>query len=84
VNLKVYGNRTILKPIENQDTKVGLIIIPNASQTKWNDTAIVVDSSYYTKGIKVLMNPYNQYNEIDIDKEKYFIVNTNDILGVIE
>ena len=85
MKFKAYGERTVLKPIKNEETKTSSgIILAITTQTTYNDIAEVVDSNLYEKGVKVLMNAYHKYNEINIDGNIFFIVNTFDILGRIK
>jgi co-chaperonin GroES (HSP10) len=78
------GKRTIVKPIENKEVRsTGGIILSIAVQEKYSDVAVVESSSKYAPGTMVLIPPYD-FSQVAADGKTYFIVNTDDVMGVIQ
>src|SRR6267378_968291 len=94
VNVKPLGDRVLVQPIEEQETKKGGIIIPDTAKEKPQEGKVValgtgkvneegkkVDFTV-KKGDKVLISKYGG-TEIKIDGETFLIMREDDILGII-
>jgi chaperonin GroES len=94
-NLKPLGDRVLVQPLEEKETKKGGIIIPDTAKEKPQEGKIValgtgkVDDNgkkiafEVKKGDKVLISKYGG-TEVKLDDETYLIIKEEDILGVIE
>ena len=84
MNLIPIGKRTIIKPFENEEKKTASNIIISVSvQEKYSDTGSVISSDKYEAGQIVFFAPYS-YSQIAVDDKKYFVMFTEDVLGVIQ
>jgi chaperonin GroES len=96
LNVKPLGDRVIVEAAaENGKTKKGAIIIPDTAKEKPMESLVVALGTGKTdeegkkvpfevkKGDRVLVNKYGG-TEIKIDGKEYKILNTDDILAVIE
>jgi chaperonin GroES len=94
VNVRPLGDRVLVQPMEEQETKKGGIIIPDTAKEKpqegkvvalgtgkVNDEGKKVDFTV-KKGDKVLISKYGG-TEIKIDGEQFLIMREDDILGII-
>ena len=94
INMKPLGDRVLVQPIEEKETKKGGIIIPDTAKEKpqegkvvalgtgkFDDNGKKVDFTV-KKGDKVLISKYGG-TEIKIDGESYQIMREDDILGII-
>ena len=94
VNVRPLGDRVLVQPMEEQETKKGGIIIPDTAKEKpqegkvvalgtgkVNDEGKKVDFTG-KKGDKVLISKYGG-TEIKIDGDTYLIMREDDILGII-
>src|SRR6202023_1902994 len=94
VNVKPLGDRVLVQPMEEQETKKGGLIIPDHAKEKPQEDNVValgtgkvneegkkVDFTV-KKGDKVLISKYGG-PEIKIDGESYLIMREDDILGII-
>ena len=94
INMKPLGDRVLVQPIEETETKKGGIIIPDTAKEKpqegkvialgtgkFDDNGKKVDFTV-KKGDKVLISKYGG-TEIKIDGESYQIMREDDILGII-
>jgi chaperonin GroES len=94
VNVKPLGDRVLVQPIEEQETKKGGIIIPDTAKEKPQEGKVValgtgkvneegkkVDFTV-KKGDKVLISKYGG-TEIKIDGDTFLIMREDDILGII-
>lgn len=78
------NKRTIVTPIENKETKtLGGIILATSVQETFSDVAIVESSDKYAPGTMVLIPPYD-YSKVQSDGKTFFIVSTDDVMGVIK
>ena len=94
INVRPLGDRVLVQPIEEQETKKGGIIIPDTAQEKPQEGNVValgtgkVDDNgkkvefTVKKGDKVLISKYGG-TEIKVDGESYLIMREDDILGII-
>ncbi len=98
MKVRPIDERVLLKPIEEEERKVGGIIIPDTATKERpqigkiiavGDDVVNKDldrkplSSLVKVGDKVLFAKYGG-TEVKIDDEEYLLVNRSDILGVIE
>jgi chaperonin GroES len=94
VNVKPLGDRVLVQPIEETETKKGGIIIPDTAKEKPQEGKVValgtgklddngkrVDFTV-KKGDKVLISKYGG-TEIKIGDDSYLIMREDDILGII-
>ena len=94
INVRPLGDRVLVQPLEEQETKKGGIIIPDTAKEKPQEGNIValgtgklddngknVDFTV-KKGDKVLISKYGG-TEIKVDGESYLIMREDDILGII-
>src|SRR5437868_13599413 len=95
VNVKPLGDRVLVQPIEEQETKKGGIIIPDTAKEKPQEGKVValgtgkvneegkkVDITV-KKGDKVLILKYGD-TEIKMDSKTLLITREYDILGIID
>jgi chaperonin GroES len=94
VNVKPLGDRVLVQPIEEQETKKGGIIIPDTAKEKPQEGKVVALGTgklneegkkvefTVKKGDKVLISKYGG-TEIKIDNETYLIMREDDILCII-
>jgi chaperonin GroES len=94
ISMKPLGDRVIVKPVEELETRKGGIIIPDSAKEKPQEGVIVAIGTgkkdengkaipfEIKKGDKVLYSKYGG-TEISLDGEKYLIMREDDILGVI-
>ncbi len=82
-------DRVLVKPLEEQEEKVGSIIVPDTAKEKplfgvveeiGNDEEI---QKLFKKGDKIAYTKYGG-QEIKINGEDYLVVSRGDILGKIE
>ena len=95
VNVRPLGDRVLVQPMEEQETKKGGIIIPDTAKEKPQEGKVValgtgkIDDNgkkvdfTVKKGDKVLISKYGG-TEIKIDGDQFLIMREDDILGVIE
>ena len=94
VNVKPLGDRVLVQPIEEQETKKGGIIIPDTAKEKPQEGKVVALGTgkvneegkkvefTVKKGDKVLISKYGG-TEIKIDGDTFLIMREDDILGII-
>jgi chaperonin GroES len=94
INVKPLGDRVLVQPIEEQETKKGGIIIPDTAKEKPQEGKVValgtgkIDDKgkkvefTVKEGNKVLISKYGG-TEIKVDGESYLIMREDDILGII-
>ena len=94
INVRPLGDRVLVQPIEEQETKKGGIIIPDTAKEKPQEGKVValgtgkIDDNgkkveFTVKaGNKVLISKYGG-TEIKVDGESYLIMREDDILGII-
>ena len=94
-NLKPLGDRVLVEPVEEKEVKKGGIIIPDTAKEKPQEGVIVALGTGKTnddgkkvpfevkKGDRVLVSKYGG-TEIKFNGKEYKIMNSDDILAVIE
>src|SRR3954466_330824 len=94
INVRPLGDRVLVQPIEEKETKKGGIIIPDTAKEKPQEGSVVAlgtgkeddkgKQGEFTvkKGDKVLISKYGG-TEIKVDGESYLIMREDDILGII-
>ena len=94
VNVRPLGDRVLVQPLEEEETKKGGIIIPDTAKEKPQEGKVVALGTGKTddngkkveftvkKGDKVLISKYGG-TEIKVDGESYLIMREDDILGII-
>ena len=95
VNLKPLGDRVLVEPVEEKEVKKGGIIIPDTAKEKPTEGTVVALGTGKTddngkkvpfevkKGDRVLISKYGG-TEIKLDGKEYKILNSDDILAVVE
>ena len=95
INLKPLGDRVLVEPAEEKEIKKGGIIIPDTAKEKPQEGIIVALGTGKTddngkkipfevkKGDRVLVSKYGG-TEIKLDGKEYKILNSDDILAVID
>jgi chaperonin GroES len=94
MNIKPLADRVVVKPLEQEEAKVGSIYIPETAKEKPQEGEIIAagpgkisDSGELVKmqvkvGEKVLYGKYSG-TEVTIDGEDYLIMRESDILAII-
>jgi chaperonin GroES len=95
LNVKPIGDRILVEPCEEKETKKGGIIIPDTAKEKPQEGIIVALGTgkvnddgkkipfEVKKGDRVLVSKYGG-TEIKIDGTEYKILSSDDILAVLE
>jgi len=95
MNIKPLGDRVLVEPIEERETKKGGIIIPDSAKEKPQEGKVIAVGTgkrdddgkliafNVKKGDRVLMPKYGG-TEVKMDDKNYQIVREDDILAVIE
>ena len=95
INVKPLGDRLLVEPAEEKETKKGGIIIPDSAKEKPQEAIIVALGTGKTddngkkvafevkKGDRVLVSKYGG-TEIKIDGKEYKILSSDDILAILE
>src|SRR6185436_17442756 len=95
LNIKPLGDRLLVEPVEEKETKKGGIIIPDTAKEKPTEGIVVALGTGKTddngkkvafevkKGDRVLVSKYGG-TEIKLDGKEYKILNSDDILAVID
>ena len=93
--IKPIGDRVLVQPLEEQETKKGGIIIPDSAKEKPQEGKVIAVGTGKTdesgkkipfevkKGDKVLISKYGG-TEVKIDGKTNLIMREDDILGIIE
>ena len=94
-NLKPLGDRVLVEPVEEKEVKKGGIIIPDTAKEKPTEGVIVALGTGKTddngkkvpfevkKGDRVLISKYGG-TEVKLNGKEYKILNSDDILAVVE
>ena len=94
-HIKPLGDRVLVQPIEEQETKKGGIIIPDTAKEKPQEGKIIALGTgklddkgkkvafEVKKGDRVLIPKYGG-QEVKIENETYLLIKEEDILGIIE
>jgi chaperonin GroES len=95
INVKPLGDRLLVEPAEEKETKKGGIIIPDSAKEKPQEGIIVALGTGKTddkgnkvpfevkKGDRVLVSKYGG-TEIKIDGKEYKILSSDDLLAILE
>jgi chaperonin GroES len=95
LNVKPLGDRILVEAVEEKEVKKGGIIIPESAKEKPMESVVVALGTGKTddngkkipfevkKGDRVLVSKYGG-TEIKLDGKEYKILNSDDILAVIE
>ncbi len=95
INVKPLGDRILVKAVEEKEVKKGGIIIPDSAKEKPMESVVVALGTGKTddNGKKVpfevkvkdrvLVTKYGG-TEIKLDGEEYKILNSDDVLAIIE
>ena len=95
INVKPLGDRVLVEPAEEKEVKKGGIIIPDTAKEKPTEGVVVALGTGKTddngkklpfevkKGDRVLVSKYGG-TEIKLDGKEYKILNSDDILAVID
>jgi chaperonin GroES len=85
MNFKPLGKRVLVKRLEEESVTSSGIIIPDNAKEKPSRGEVVAVSSEVTElaaGNNVVFGKYSG-NEISLDGEKYLVIDTDDIFGII-
>jgi len=95
LNIKPLGDRLLVEPAEEKETKKGGIIIPDTAKEKPQEGIVIALGTGKTnddgkkipfevkKGDRVLVSKYGG-TEIKLDGKEFKIMSSDDILAVIE
>ena len=95
VNLKPLGDRVLVEPVEEKEVKKGGIIIPDTAKEKPTEGLSIALGTGKTddngkkvpfevkKGDRVLISKYGG-TEVKLNGKEYKILNSDDILAVVE
>ena len=95
INVRHLGDRVLVEPAEEKEVKKGGIIIPDSAKEKPTEGLVVALGTGKTddngkklpfevkKGDRVLVSKYGG-TEIKLDGKEYKILNSDDILAVID
>lgn len=95
LNIKPLGDRLLVEPLEEKETKKGGIIIPDTAKEKPQEGVVVALGTGKTddngkkvafevkKGDRVLVSKYGG-TEIKIDGKEYKIFSSDDLLAIID
>jgi chaperonin GroES len=94
VNLKPLGDRILVEPAEEKETKKGGIIIPDSAKEKPMESIVVALGTGKTddngkkvpfevkKGDRVLVSKYGD-TEIKLDGKEYKIFGSDDLVAIL-
>jgi len=95
INLRPLGDRVLVEPVEEKEVKKGGIIIPDTAKEKPTEGIIRALGTGKTDddgkkipfevkvGDRVLVSKYGG-TEVKLDDKEYKILNSDDILAIIE
>src|SRR3989338_392061 len=95
IKLQPLGDRVLVKPVEQKESKRGVIIIPETAKEKPQEGQVVATGKGKVTeegkvlpmdvkaGDKILYGKYSG-NEIKLDDVEYLIMHQDDILGVLK
>ena len=95
INVKPLGDRVLVEPVEEKEVKKGGIIIPDSAKEKPTEALIVALGTGKTdengkkvpfevkKGERDLISKYGG-TEIKLNDKEYKILNSDDLLAVLE
>jgi len=86
INIKPLGERVLVKPLEEEQKTIGGIILPEKSKEKSIKGEVLavgkLQDIELKVGDKILYSKYAG-TEIEVENEKYLIIEKNDILAKI-
>jgi len=94
LNIKPLGDRILVEPVEEKETKKGGIIIPDTAKEKPQEGVVIALGTGKTddngkkvpfevkKGDRVLVSKYGG-TEIKLDNKEYKIMSSDDLLAII-
>ena len=85
MNFQPLGNRVLVKRVEEANTTASGIIIPDSATEKPSTGEVVAVSkevSVLENGNKVIFGKYSG-NEVTIGVDKFLVLDTDDIFGII-
>jgi len=95
VKIQPLGDRVLVKPVEQKETKRGGIIIPDTAKEKPQEGLVVATGKGKTTedgkilamdvkaGDKILYGKYSG-SEIKLEDQEFLIMHQDDILGIIK
>lgn len=89
MKIKPIDDRVLLQAIENEEKKVGNIIIPDTAKEKPQIGKVIAVGNdedlkkIVKEGDKVIYAKYGG-TEIELEGTKYLIVQKSDLLGIVE
>ncbi|HOW66235.1 MAG TPA: co-chaperone GroES [Candidatus Paceibacterota bacterium] len=95
INLKPLGDRVLVEPVEEKETKKGGIIIPDTAKEKPTEAIVIALGTgklddqgkkipfEVKKGDRVLTSKYGG-TEVKLEGKEYKLLNSDDILAIIE
>ena len=95
VKLTPLGDRVLIKPLEQKETRKGGIIIPDTAKEKPQEGEVIAAGPgktteegkilpmYVKKGDRILYGKYSG-TEIKMDEVDYLIVHQDDVLGILK
>jgi len=95
ISIKPLGDRVLVQPLEEKETKKGGIIIPDTAKEKPQEGKVIALGTgklddkgkkvafEVKKGDRVLIPKYGG-TEVKIDEDTYLIMKEEDILGIVE
>jgi len=95
IKLKPLGDRVLVEPVEEKETKKGGIIIPDTAKEKPTEGIVRALGTGKTDdegkklpfevkvGDRVLVSKYGG-TEVKLDGKEFKILNSDDILGIID
>ena len=95
INVKPLGDRVLVEPVEEKEVKKGAIIIPDSAKEKPTEAVVIALGTGKTddngkkvpfevkKGDRVLVSKYGG-TEIKLDGKEYKILNSDDLLAIVE
>jgi len=95
MKIRPLGDRVLIKPLEQEEKKIGSIVIPDTAKEKPMEGIVIevgpgrVNDKGEKIGMEVKKNDkvlYGKYSgtEVKIDSAEYLIMKESDILAVIE
>ena len=95
LNVKPIGDRILVEPVEEKETKKGGIIIPDTAKEKSTEYIVIALGTgkvnddgkkvpfEVKKGDRVLVSKYGG-TEVKLNDKEYKIFNADDIIAIIE
>ena len=95
VKIQPLGDRVLLQPLEQKETKKGGIIIPDTAKEKPSEGKVIAvgkgkvtdDGKVHPldvkKGDRVLFSKYAG-TEVQVEGDEHIIIREDDVLGIVE